>query len=312
MATLRPFRALRPNADNASRIAAVPYDVVSTDEARALAGENPMSFLRVSRAELELCAGSRSLRARRLRARRKEFRDAAKDCARRRRRAQRLLLPAADGRPCPDRPCGLLLDRRVRPRHHQEARAHAPRQGRRPHAPHAGPRRADRPGVPHLPRGGRCGSRGGACDGGGRRSSTSPRSTACSTRSGGSAAPTATRSSRAFGRIPALYIADGHHRAASAARARNELRERGLPGTPLGDGADASTMLAVAFPHNQVQILPYNRTVKDLGGLTPEQFMEAVRERFEVEAGPRDAGAARRHRHVLRARVAHAAPAHPD
>src|SRR5436305_13683813 len=54
MATLYPFRALRPNAANASRIAAVPYDVVNTDEARALADGNPLSFLRVSRAELEL------------------------------------------------------------------------------------------------------------------------------------------------------------------------------------------------------------------------------------------------------------------
>src|SRR6185295_1626297 len=90
----------------------------------------------------------------------------------------------------------------------------------------------------------------------------------------------------AFARIPALYIADGHHRAASAARARNEMRERGLPGTSLGDGAGASTMLAVAFPHNQVQILSYNRTVKDLAGLTPDLFLDAVRERFEVEPGP--------------------------
>ena len=58
MATLHPFRALRPTAANAPRIAAVPYDVVSTDEARALADGNPMSFLRVSRAEIELPAGS--------------------------------------------------------------------------------------------------------------------------------------------------------------------------------------------------------------------------------------------------------------
>jgi uncharacterized protein (DUF1015 family) len=90
----------------------------------------------------------------------------------------------------------------------------------------------------------------------------------------------------AFGRIPALYIADGHHRAASAARARAELREKGLPGTSLGDAADASTMLAVAFPHDQVQILSYNRTVKDLGGLDAAQFMDAVRERFDTSAGP--------------------------
>src|SRR5260221_14149716 len=58
MATLLPFRALRPNPADAARIAAVPYDVVSTDEARALADGNPLSFLRVSRAELELPAGA--------------------------------------------------------------------------------------------------------------------------------------------------------------------------------------------------------------------------------------------------------------
>ena len=58
MSTLYPFRALRPDATHAPRIAAVPYDVVSTDEARALADGNPESFLRVSRAELELDAAS--------------------------------------------------------------------------------------------------------------------------------------------------------------------------------------------------------------------------------------------------------------
>src|SRR5476649_2745610 len=58
MATLHPFRALRPRAGDAATIAAVPYDVVNTDEARALADGNPLSFLRVSRAEIELAAGS--------------------------------------------------------------------------------------------------------------------------------------------------------------------------------------------------------------------------------------------------------------
>jgi len=100
-------------------------------------------------------------------------------------------------------------------------------------------------------------------------------------------------------RIPALYIADGHHRAASAARARTELRERSLaalaetsgrPGT--SPGAEASTFLAVAFPDNQVQILPYNRVVTDLGGMTPGAFLEEVRRRFELVAGP--AGPARK------------------
>jgi uncharacterized protein (DUF1015 family) len=45
-------------------------------------------------------------------------------------------------------------------------------------------------------------------------------------------------------------------------------------------------MLAVAFPHNQAQILPYNRIVKDLGGQSAEVFMQAVRERFDVASGP--------------------------
>src|SRR6476469_6837729 len=57
MATLYPFRALRPKPADAAKIAAVPYDVVSTDEARELANANPLSFLRVSRAELELPPG---------------------------------------------------------------------------------------------------------------------------------------------------------------------------------------------------------------------------------------------------------------
>src|SRR5207248_6832449 len=89
----------------------------------------------------------------------------------------------------------------------------------------------------------------------------------------------------AFASIATLYIADGHHRAASAARARAEIRERGADGASLGDGADSSTFLGVAFPHDQVQILPYNRIVKDLGGATPEAFLDAVRQRFEIDAG---------------------------
>ncbi|HET9832760.1 MAG TPA: DUF1015 family protein, partial [Vicinamibacterales bacterium] len=79
----------------------------------------------------------------------------------------------------------------------------------------------------------------------------------------------------AVGRVPALYIADGHHRAASAARARTELKGAG----------ESSTFIAVAFPDNQVQILPYNRIVRTLGTLTPAQFASAVRERFDVVDG---------------------------
>lgn len=84
----------------------------------------------------------------------------------------------------------------------------------------------------------------------------------------------------AFDGVPALYIADGHHRAASAARARAELRQSGVTG-------DYDSFIAVAFPDNQVQVLPYNRIVKDLAGQTPERFLSALGEVVTVrEGGP--------------------------
>jgi len=82
----------------------------------------------------------------------------------------------------------------------------------------------------------------------------------------------------AFARVPALYIADGHHRAASAARSREALR--GKEGT-----GEFDTVLAVAFPDDQVRILPYNRIVKDLAGRSPAEFLEAVRAKLPVRPG---------------------------
>ncbi len=77
----------------------------------------------------------------------------------------------------------------------------------------------------------------------------------------------------AFGELPCLYIADGHHRAASAGRTRKHLAET----SPATDNAEANWMLAVAFPDNQTQILPYNRVVKDLAGKTPEAFLSELK-----------------------------------
>ncbi|PSQ84420.1 MAG: DUF1015 domain-containing protein, partial [Bacteroidetes bacterium QS_7_67_15] len=58
MATLHPFRALRPHPDAAAAVASVPYDVVSVEEARHLADGNPRSFLHVIRPEIDLPAGT--------------------------------------------------------------------------------------------------------------------------------------------------------------------------------------------------------------------------------------------------------------
>ena len=91
----------------------------------------------------------------------------------------------------------------------------------------------------------------------------------------------------AFAGIPSLYIADGHHRVAGAARARARLRQTGsMTGLPAAAHADCDGFVAVAFPHDQVQILPYNRIVRDLGGLSPTEFVEAVSSRFTMDEGP--------------------------
>jgi uncharacterized protein (DUF1015 family) len=77
---------------------------------------------------------------------------------------------------------------------------------------------------------------------------------------------------RAFDALPAIYIADGHHRSAAAARvaqARN------------GEGAH-SHFLSVIFPHHQMTILDYNRVLRDLNGKSPEQVLVELRQRFQV------------------------------
>lgn len=83
----------------------------------------------------------------------------------------------------------------------------------------------------------------------------------------------------AFAAIPALYIADGHHRAASAARARETLRDRGLP------TAEADVFIAVAFPDTQLMILPYHRVIRDLNGHTPATLVDALHARVSVADG---------------------------
>ena len=84
--------------------------------------------------------------------------------------------------------------------------------------------------------------------------------------------------------VPAMYIADGHHRAASAARVRTALAEQGSRGEEAA-GNDAGTFIAVAFPDNQVHILPYNRIVRDLAGHTPQTFLAALEERKILGSG---------------------------
>ena len=84
----------------------------------------------------------------------------------------------------------------------------------------------------------------------------------------------------AFAAIPATYIADGHHRAASAVKVGLKRRAE----NPGYTGEEPfNYFLSVLFPDEELMILPYNRVVKDLNGLSREQFFEAVKEKFELE-----------------------------
>jgi len=80
--------------------------------------------------------------------------------------------------------------------------------------------------------------------------------------------------------IPAMYIADGHHRSAAAALVGNERKQQNPHHT--GD-EEYCFFLAVCFPDNQLNIIDYNRVVKDLNGLSNEQFLAAVAENFDVK-----------------------------
>lgn len=85
---------------------------------------------------------------------------------------------------------------------------------------------------------------------------------------------------REFAKIPALYIADGHHRSAAAALVGDEKRRR----NPNHKGDEEyNYFMAVAFPASHLRIIDYNRVVRDLNGLSEEQFLEKLKENFIVE-----------------------------
>jgi uncharacterized protein (DUF1015 family) len=90
-----------------------------------------------------------------------------------------------------------------------------------------------------------------------------------------------------FAQIPFLYIADGHHRSAAAARVFQSRKGAGHSGQ----------FLAVIFPHNQMQILPYNRVLKDLNGNPPEQLRKKLETVFTIS---KSEGAIPKCKHELR------------
>jgi uncharacterized protein (DUF1015 family) len=285
MATLFPFRALRPRPVDAARIASVPYDVVTTDEARALAGDNPLSFLRVSRAEIELPPETdphsapvyqRALENfSALKERALEVEAEAAVYLYRLRMGQHEQIGVAGCYSLDEYDAGTIVKHeRTRPDKEDDRTRHLITLGAQ-----TGPvfltYRATSDVAAIVAR-------------------VTPRAPLLDVAAEDAVQHTiwsVTGSDRdalitAFRGIPRLYIADGHHRAASAARARDTFRQRGPASPALAHDADVNTLLGVAFPDDQVQILPYNRLVKDLAGMSAEQFLEAVGQRFSAGRGP--------------------------
>ena len=285
MATLVPFRALRPQPALAASIASVPYDVVNTDEARLLAENNPRSFLHVSRAEIDLPPSI------------DPYADAV--YARAFENYQALTTEAFELEDDPS-----LYFYRLRMGDHEQvgiagcfSLVDYDADIIRKHERTRRDKEDDR--TSHiLAVGAQTGPVFLTYRASADVNDLARRATASSplfdfTADDGVAhtlwrVPADVRDAlvAAFSRIPTLYIADGHHRAASAARARTEIAAGRASAHGPDEGADYRTVLAVAFPHDQVQILPYNRVVRDLAGLTTEAFLAAVAERFSIEPGP--------------------------
>ena len=91
---------------------------------------------------------------------------------------------------------------------------------------------------------------------------------------------TIARITEIFAQMPSMYIADGHHRSAAAALVGNEKRMQNA--AHRGD-EEYNYFLAVCFPDNQLNIIDYNRVVKDLNGLSDEEFLTKLSENFEIE-----------------------------
>ena len=276
---IKAFRALRPRAELAARVAAVPYDVVSRTEAAALAEGNPDSFLHVGRSDIDLPADTDPYDPR-IYAAAKTALDrliAGGTLVRDAEPALFLYRQIMDGRTqtgvvacvhVDDYECDIIRKHEKtrkdkeddRTRHMLTLNAHAepvfltyrsrPELDRLSGAAAASPALYDfaaADGVRHMVW---------------RLSDVKPWVDA-------------------FARVPLAYVADGHHRSASAWRAGRERRA----GNPRHSGDEEyNWFLAVLFPSSELRILPYNRLMKDLNGLSPAGFRARLAEVGRLEA----------------------------
>jgi uncharacterized protein (DUF1015 family) len=276
MAQIKPFAALRPRPDWAAAICELPYDVMSSAEARDVAGDNPHSFLHVSKPEIDLPATVDVYDPRVYAKGRENFKRLQAEGALRQdprpyfylyrqtmgRHSQTGLVAVAS---CREYRNGIIKKHEVtRPDKVEDRARHiealncqtgpvllfhrAAKELDEFTARHA----ADAPDTDFTAKDGI------------RHSSWTLRD------------PAAIQFVKdAFERIPFLYIADGHHRSAAAARV-DQAR---------GDSGESAFFLSVIFPHDQMQILPYHRVLKDLNRLTPAQLLKKLEAFFVLTPG---------------------------
>ena len=277
MAVIRPFRALRPNRAQAKSVASVPYDVVNTEEARALAKGNPLSFLHVSRPEIDLPPETDIYSDAVYRKAAENFEKLIAECP----------LETEAGP-------SLYLYKLVMGNHEQVGVVACCSIDEyddntiRKHERTRRDKEDDR--TRHMLM---------------LRAQTGPVFLTYRRRAEIDDQVSAALSSNplfdvaaddgirhtiwrventeslvsSFNNVPLLYIADGHHRAASASRARAELKQQSFAHTGK---EDYNYFLTVIFPDSQLQILAYNRVVKDLNGLSKDDFLNEVRRQFTI------------------------------
>jgi len=283
MSAIFPFAALRPTPNAAASVASVPYDVVSTDEARALASGNPLSFLHVSRPEIDLAAGA----------------DPHSDAAYR--QAATAFTTLKSDAPLVVEEVPSFYVYRLKMGNHVQSGIAAcfsideyDRDLIKKHEKTRPDKEDDR--TRHMLA---IGAQTGPVfltyraskevDAVVRRVADNPPLFDVTAPDGVHheiwQVPAGENQAivDAFAQVESLYIADGHHRAASAARAR-KVKNSSAPSAALGAalGSEADRVLAVAFPDNQMHVLPYNRVVKDLNGMTPESFLKALEQKMPL------------------------------
>ncbi|MDD5139664.1 MAG: DUF1015 family protein [Verrucomicrobiales bacterium] len=273
MATIKPFAALRPKPELAAQICELPYDVMSSDEARQMAAGNPLSFLHVSKPEIDLPPGTDLY--------------SGAVYAKGRENFQKLISQGAlqqDSQPC------FYLYRQIMGKHVQTGLVAAAsceeylRGIIKKHEFTRPDKEDDR--VRHIEA---LDSQTGpvfltyrasaAFDEFVAKKISEPPAVDFTGKDGVRHASWTVADAEGinfieaqFAQIPFLYIADGHHRSAAAARVFQTRQGAGHSGQ----------FLTVIFPHNQMQILPYNRVLKDLNGLTSAGLLKKLEEVFNI------------------------------